>query len=215
MKRNVNHNSDGSYLQDQPHKAVSTVTSGNSTSPVASNDNIVALLQQLNDSNKTLTDRIDKIEQKVSRSPTTLLPRSHCDAMPHPTHPTLPQGDVSSTPGIRFDMQGHRTHGDGTGVDLNSVPTLGDQPSSGMTRNSTLAGVVPLGTQTGVHQQEMLGGGDRRDAILPNLEVLRRNDTVADSVNQLLAFYEQKSRKFYKVRDLPLRNLGDIARLRW
>ena len=195
VKRNVIHNSDGSYLQDQPHKAVSTVTSSNSTSPVASNDNIVALLQQLNDSNKALTDRIDKIEEKVSRSPTTLLPRSHCDAMPHPTHPTLPQGHVSSTPGIRFDMQGHRTHGDGTGVELNSVPTLGDQPCSGMTRNSTLAGVVPLGTQTGVQQQEMLGGGDRRDAILPNLEELRRNDTVADSVNQLLAFYEQKSRQ--------------------
>ena len=91
VKRNVNHNSDGSYLQEQPHEVVSTVATGSSTSSVVSNENIVALLQQLNDSNKTLTDRIDEIEQKVSKSPTALLPRSHCDAVPHHTNPTLPQ----------------------------------------------------------------------------------------------------------------------------
>ena len=195
VKRNVNHNSDGSYLQEQPHEAVSTVATGSSTSSVASNESIVALLQQLNESNRTLTDRIDKIEQKVSKSPTTLPPRSHCDDMSHHTNSTLPQAHISSTPGIRFDMQGHRTHGDGTGVPFNSLPMIRGQSSGGVTRNSSLTGVVPPGVQAGALQQETHGGGDRRDAILPNLEVLRRNDTVADSVNQLLAFYEQRGRQ--------------------
>ena len=196
MKRNVNHNSDGSYLHEQPHEAVSTVTTGSSTSTaVASNDNIVVLLQQLNDSNRKLTDRIDRIEQKVSEGPTTLPPQSHCNTIPHHTSSTVPQSHVSSTPGNRIDMQGPRAQEAGTRVDLSSLLTLGGHVNDGMTRNQALAGVGPLGVQAGGFQQETRGEVDRRDAVLPNLEALRKNDTVADSVNQLLALYEQKGRQ--------------------
>ena len=132
VKTNVNHNSDGSYLQEQPHKAVSTVAIGSSTSTVASNENIVALLQQLNDSNKMLTDRIDKIEQKVSGSPTTLPPRSHCDTIPHHSKPSLPQGHVSSTPCNRLDMQGPGAQGEGTRVGFGSLPVIGGQANDRM-----------------------------------------------------------------------------------
>ena len=73
-----------------------------------------------------------------------------------------------------------------------------------------------MGVQAGALQQVIHGGGDRKDAILPNLEVLRRNDTVPNSVNQLLASYEQKGRQeVIQGRGLPLRNLEDIVQLRW
>ena len=58
-----------------------------------------------------------------------------------------------------------------------------------------MAGGLPPGVQARRFQQEICGEGDIRDAALPNLEVLRKKDTVADSVNQLLAFYEQKGRQ--------------------
>ena len=192
VKRNVNHNSDGSYLQEQPHEAVSTVAIGSSTSTVSSKENVVALLQQLSYSNKMLTDRIDKIEQKVSGSPTTLPPQSHCDALPHHSNPSLPQGHLSSTPGNRLDMQGPGAQGEGMRVGFGSLSVIGGQANDRMTQNQTLAGVFPLGVQAGGFQHEICGEGDRRDAVLPNLDVLRKNDTVVDSVNQLLAFYEQK-----------------------
>ena len=139
VKRNGNHNSDGSYLQEQPPETVSTVATGSSTSTVSSNENIVALLQQLNDSNKMLIDRRDKIEQKVPKSP-TLPPRSHCDAMPHHTNSTLPQSHVSSIPGNRLDIQGPRAQWAGMRVNFSSLLM-----NDGATRNQALAGVVPRG----------------------------------------------------------------------
>ena len=58
-----------------------------------------------------------------------------------------------------------------------------------------IAGVGPPGMQAGGLHQGIHGEADRRDAVLPNLEVLRKNNKVANSVNQLLAFYEQKGRQ--------------------
>ena len=92
-------------------------------------------------------------------------------------------------------MEGPGAQGEGTRVGFGSLPVIGGQANDRMTRNQTLAGILPLGVQAGGFQQEIRGEGERRDAVLPNLDVLRKTDTVADSVNQLLAFYEQKGRQ--------------------
>ena len=80
-------------------------------------------------------------------------------------------------------------------VDFASLLTTGDPVNDGMTQNQVVAGVGPPGVQAGGFQQEMHGAADRMDAALPNLKVLSKNNTVADSVNQLLALYKQKGRQ--------------------
>ena len=65
----------GSYLQDPP---VSTVTLNQpAPSTNSSNDQIMALLLKLDESNKALTARMDKMEQRSSLNSTPVISRSH------------------------------------------------------------------------------------------------------------------------------------------
>ena len=69
MKKSVP-NSDGSYIQEQPGTNVSTVKQHQSapTSVNTHNEAILTLLQRLDESNKALRTRMDRMEQRSFNS---------------------------------------------------------------------------------------------------------------------------------------------------
>ena len=74
VRKNITEDNSGLYLQDP----VSTVNL-NQTGPSSnsSNDQIMALLMKLDESNKALTAHMDKMEQRPSLDSTPVIPRSH------------------------------------------------------------------------------------------------------------------------------------------
>ena len=88
MKKSVP-NSDHSYIQEQPDTNVSTVKQHQSA-PTSVNTHkkaILTLLQRLDESNKALTTRMDRMEQRSFNS-TPVVPQSHSHDLQHAT--TIP-----------------------------------------------------------------------------------------------------------------------------
>ena len=57
-----------------------------------------------------------------------------------------------------------------------------------------------MGVKVGGFQPEIHGEVDRRDPVLPSLELLRKNNTVSNRVNQLWYFMNRKAdMKSFKV----------------
>ena len=185
VRREATSDHSGSYLQDPP---VSTVPlnqpgpSGNS-----SNDRIMALLLKLDESNKVLTARIDKMEQRPSLNSTPVIPRSH-NIEPQALniqggHNQIP---APHTQAVRFQEAGRDN---GLNPRHFTVNHSADLPI-----HHTTAGQHLAVDHTSVNQLSSQADASRQDAILPNVDVLRRIPTVADRVTSVLASYEQQSR---------------------
>ena len=176
----------GSYLQDPP---VSTVTLNQpAPSTNSSNDQIMALLLKLDESNKALMAWMDNMEQRPSLNSTPVIPRSH-NIEPqalnnHLSHNNLP---TLHTQAVRFQDPG-------LGSDLNQKHHTINQGVDPLTYH-TMTGQPLAVDQTSANQLPSQADASRQDAILPSVDVLRRIPTVADRVTSVLASYEQQSRQ--------------------
>ena len=74
VMKNITEDNSWSYLQD-PVSTVNLNQPGPSSN--SSNDQIMTLLIKLDESNKALTTRMDKMEQRPSLDSTPVIPRSH------------------------------------------------------------------------------------------------------------------------------------------
>ena len=146
---------DGSYIQEEIAVSTATVPGTNSTS----NEVIVSLLQKLDESNKLLSSRMDRMEQRSSFNSTPVLPQSHRHE-PHRSATPLPH--TSSIP---------------------DHPALGGAELIQHSANPQVATQLPPSAP----QQAAHTDLNRRDAIIPNLNVMRRMSSVTDSVNNILA----------------------------
>ena len=160
--RKTSPDADGSYIQDRAGVAVSTATIPGTNS--TSNEAIVSLLQKLDESNKLLSSRMDRMEQRSSFNSTPVLPRSHRHESHHSATPLPHTSNVLGHPEVR-------------GSELLQHPI-----DSQATGPKTLA----------VSHQPVHTDLSRRDAIIPNLDVMRRIPSVTDSVNNIIAAYEQR-----------------------
>ena len=159
----------GSYLQDPP---VSTLNQP-APSTNSSNDQIMALLLKLDESNKALTARMDKMEQRPSLNSTPVIPRSHnieYQALNnHLGHNNLPT----------LHMQAVRFQDPGLGSDLNQKHHTINQGVDPLTYHTTTG--QPLAVdQTSANQLPSQADTSRQDAILPSVDVLRCIPTVAE-----------------------------------
>ena len=135
-----------------------------------SNEAIITLLQKLDESNKALSSRMDRMEQRSSLNSTPVIPWLHSHETNH-----------SATPPLHNGFRG--------------VPNLPDHP---MVRGSEVAPQHPVGpstvsqlpAHTVANQAPVFTDPNRRDAIVPSLDVLRWIPTVTDSVNNILSTYE-------------------------
>ena len=154
----------GSYL-----KASRTVSNkpsssqGTVSSEASNNDAILAMLHKLDDSNKILAQRVDRVEQRSFTS-------SPLGQGVHAVN--FRRGDLQTSPQAGLNHQA-TTRGPSSMVTDN---LLGHQHHA-----MEAADRVRL-----VHQgQEMT-----RDAVLPTMDNLHRIPTVAEAVNNILASYE-------------------------
>ena len=175
----------GSYLQDPP---VSTVTLNQPAPTNSSNDQIMALLMKLDESNKVLTARMDKMEQKPSLNSTPVIPRSH-NIEPQTLNNHLGNNNFPAlhTQAVRFQDPG-------VGSDLNLKHHMVNQGVDPLTYHTTTGQPLQV-DQTCTNRPPSQADASRQDAILPSLDVLRRIPTVADRVTSVLASYEQQSRQ--------------------
>ena len=153
---------DGSYIQQGVAVSTDTVPGTNSTS----NEVIVSLLQKHDESNKILSSRMDRMEQRSSFNSTPVLPRSHRHE-PHRSVTPLPH--------------------------TSSIP---DHPALGGAElihpaNPQVSIQLPPSAPRQVTHTDL----NRRDAIIPSLDVMRWMPSVTDSVNNILAAYEQRGRQ--------------------
>ena len=154
---------DGSYIQEGVAVSTVTVLGTNSTS----NEAIVSLLQKLDESNKLLSSRMDRMEQRSSFNSTPVLPRSHRH---EPHRSTTPLPHTSNIP----------DHPAAAGAELIQHPA-----------NPQMATQLLFSAPQQVTHTDL----NRRDAIVPNLDIMRRMPSVTDSVNNILAAYEQRGRQ--------------------
>ena len=173
--------SSGSYLQDPVstnHPQTST------TPPKSSTDQILALLTRLDESNKALTARMDKMEQRPSLDSTPVIPRSHgLDHRPLDSYKESDRPTTLRTQAVTF--QDTAINGDlnrRQQVPEHTIPTASNYH---LTHSSGYTAVNQLPSQS---------DGSRRDAILPSVDVLRRLPTISDRVSSVLASYEQQNR---------------------
>ena len=179
----VNNRMDGSYL----HTDKKTVCTSNSvTGPSTSGNNneaIIAMLNEIKESNVALARRMDRVE---GNSSTPINPRSQTLGQP-PVSPGIghTRGSLASDANRQHYAQPSASD---TGVTF--------QPD--IRAMQSLQGQFPRGHQTQAQYMDSLPqpqgfsdhGSDRRDAVIPNLQVLRGNPGISESVNNLLASYE-------------------------
>ena len=181
-------NSDGSYIQDQPHTNVSTSDQcqPDPTSASAHNEAILSLLHRLDESNRALTTRMDRMEQRSFNS-TPVTPRAHSHVRQPAT--TLPHTASERAP---------------TGLDPPAVKGS-DLVPQGQVHQTNSAPLLMTGTANTLSQAEP----DRRDTILPNLDVLRQMPAVSETVTNLLSTYEQRGRQeVLQGKNLPPKKSG-------
>ena len=165
-------NADESYIQDRTGATVNTATQPGKSG--TSNEAIITLLQKLDESNKILSSRMDKMERRSSCNSTPVIPQSHS----HETH-------HSATPLPHNGFKGASNFSEHSAV-KGSEHTQ-QYPAGPFT-------IAQLPPHTAANQVPAFTYSNRRDAIIPGLDVLRQIPTVTDSVNNILSTYEQRGR---------------------
>ena len=182
VRKNITEDNSGSYLQDP----VSTVDLNQSRpSSNSSNDQIMALLLKLDESNKALTAGMDKMEQRPALDSTPVIPRSqgiehqalnNYGGNNHPS--TLPTQSVTfQDTALRGELNLRQPSSD------HSIPNIAN------------AHLTNITSYTGVNQPPAQSDVSRQDTILPSVDVLRRIPTISDRVSSVLASYEQRNRQ--------------------
>ena len=173
----------GLYLQEagQPWKPTKSVVrinpEQNSSPPQPTNSDILNVLQRLEASNRELSDRVNRMEQNSTTS-TPLQIRSKegiSDPTPVRHGQTIP---VGSNAHLDIVNSHHTSQGDalvlGNAISRSSAVQLPPTMGRGMRHTSTEA--------------------YQPDTVFPDLNVLRHIPTVADTVNDIMASYENQAR---------------------
>ena len=183
----VNKDSNGSYLANTETVSISPpVTQPSST---ASSDAIMSMLCEIRASNADLARRLDKVEQRNS---TPINPRSH--SRDHPTSPQAGPANLSQplplpnqlTDPLALPRVGQinphlRSHLPPTHDPAHAHTTRGLQHPTSNAQASA---------QTQAQQTHTV---DRREAVVPNLHMLRTNQGISEAVNNLLTSYEERA----------------------
>ena len=161
---------EGSYLQ--PVANVSTQPSTSQvpgpSSNASTNDAILDMLQQLHESNKALAQRLERVEQRSFTS-TPVNQRSN-------THELMAEHQLSP-----------RQANHGRNQTTQAPSFLVSVDAQGLQHQQTDS--APVSHICFAHSQN-----ERRDAILPTVDTLRRIPSMADAVNDVLASYESQAR---------------------
>ena len=186
---------DGSYLEKLAGKSVKTVSTVRNDQPgsskPSSNDAILAMLQEIKDSNTALAQRMDRVEQ-TARGGTPLNLRSHARDIPN--HSSQMGSPV---------MNPHQGDGASNVLDPSGgiAPTRIQDPTS-LRQQHQLQHSYPDLHPSGAPQLSQMQIQDHlqasqqhehRDAVIPSLHTLRTNPTVADAVNNILTSYEVRT----------------------
>ena len=182
VRKNFSEDNSGSYLQD-PVSTVHLNQPGPSSN--SSNDQILSLLMKLDESNKALTARMDKMEQRPSLDSTPVIPRSQ--GLDHQAlNNVMGQNHHSALPVQSVTFQDTALRGDLNQRQLSSEHNI---------PNITNAYLFNPTGHTAINQPTAQSDGSRQDAILPNVDMLRRIPTISDRVSSVLASYEQQNRQ--------------------
>ena len=171
---------DGSYIQDPVSTVTHTVTSSSPRIPGTShNDAILTILQEMQQTNKDIVQRIVTLEKNQAICPTSLVSPSSSQTQVH-TDPMV----LCRTADKQSNM---------------SLARDGD-PVSNQTGSHSIAG---LGVRPRVNIQEshqptnsprqfttVTDQNPHHDSIIPNIDTLRQHPSISQAVTQLLATYE-------------------------
>ena len=158
------------------------------TQPSDKIEEILAYLRRIGESNQSLARRVDSLEEQKSLAGTPQRSRSHTQ---------VTETDLASH---GFPLQQdrriwHSTRSRDMQVDSSLNPSNGLQIPGVSTESQP---GPQVSTQvTGVTSTKFLHHTDDRskDSVLPNLDVLRHNPTVAQSVSCVLTSYEEQARQ--------------------
>ena len=161
---------EGSYLQ--PLANVSTQPSTSQmpgpSSNASTNDAIFDMLQKLHESNKTLAQRLERVEQRSFTS--------------------TPVNQRSNSHELTVEQQLSPRRANHVGSQATQAPSfLASVDAQGLQHQQTDS--APVSRIRFAHSQN-----ERRNAVLPTVDTLRRIPSVADAVNDVLASYESQAR---------------------
>ena len=169
---------DGSFLQ-LTEQTVSTVPSsvvGSATQIPDKSDAILEYLQKIDMTNQALIRRVNELETNKSVASTPQQPRSHSGIQPTASQTTLnpPYQSIGATSGDTFRS------------------TLPPQVNVFSGHHSQAPqGRATVGQVTGEQQQSVFNA----DGILPNINSLRQNPSISQSVAQIMSSYETQAKQ--------------------
>ena len=188
---------DGSYLDIQTD--VSTVVGSDpviipSTNLTDPNATMIACLQRLEESNKDIVRRMEHLECQNSMNSTPLSSPTH--RVPRVAG-TQPEGGIHTSNMHTFANQGaiprrtpsnsHLT-GQATGIEANRVHFgLGSNQGSEVT--------IPQAGQLKGHRDRVPSHPDDHDAVIPNLDAIRKSGDISQSVARILSHYEESAKQ--------------------
>ena len=172
---------DGSYIQDPVSTVTHTVTSSSPRILGSShNDTILMILQEMQQTNKDIVQRIVTLEKSQSICPTSLASTSNSQAQVH----TDPMSHGIA--GRQFNIS-HATGGDPVSNQISSRSTagLGVRPHVNIqeSHQPTKSAATSAIEQNPYH-----------DSIIPNIDTLRQHPSISQAVSQLLATYETQAK---------------------
>ena len=169
----------GSYLQN-PVNTVETVkdTVMPSTTSKDTNDTILALLQEMNKSNKDIVNHIDALERQQSANLTPLVVRQQARVHTNPNMASsaaaslIPQASGATNEGYRSGQNPLLERIEHIAADSNhEIPhPLRSNPLRSSEQNP------------------------HHDSIVPSLEALRQNSTLSQAVSRIMATYDGQAR---------------------
>ena len=186
IRKSVNGNTQGSYLEEPEQTVVSTTTSSHPISSASSGQEptsvIISMLQQLSESNQSLIQRVDRIEQRNASDHVSINQTSQSSE-----HPLQGHGPLASTSRL---PQPHQFY----------TPTQAQPIGNGVRPRHPATIHAPLpqqGQGEGIQNPRAPGVGVadiQTDGVVPTLEAIRRMPTISDTVSNLLASYEDQAK---------------------
>ena len=157
-----------------------------SSSSSASNADILQYLPKIDASTQALARRVEHIEHTTNSTPIQIRQRSQFPDVPADGFfQAMGQGSNPSQT-LRF-QEGVSTHHSPQGSDQVVMSGCGD-------RSDPLSGQIAAGLTANPRVMPVTGASDDRDAILPDINVIRNNPGISDAVSRVLASYDQQSR---------------------
>ena len=186
IRKSANNSAHGSYLEEPEQVGVSNNSATNHGPSVSlgqdSTTTIIDMLQNLSESNQSLMQRIEKIEQKNSNDCVTINQPSQLSEYlaqghePMASTSRLPQPQLSHTP-LQTHLIGNGMRDHNLGISQMQIPPLRRDV---LTQDLRGPRVTSADIQT--------------DGVVPSLEAIQRMLTISNAVSNLLASYEDQVR---------------------